>query len=76
MLVWVDDMILCSKDSIFGESFVELLKGKYKISEFSELNWFLRMNIKVDSTGIWVNQRKYINTVLEGYNMVDCKVVV
>ena len=31
------------------------------------------MKIKVDSTGKRVNQRKYINTVLDEYNMVDCK---
>ncbi len=63
-LVWVDDIIL-QFDSSFGESFVEVLKEKYKISEFSKLNWFLGMNIKVDSISIRVNQRKYISTVLE-----------
>ncbi len=31
------------------------------------------MNVKIDSTGIRVNQKKYINTVLDEYNMVDCK---
>ncbi len=31
------------------------------------------MNIKVDSTGIRVNERKYSNTALDEYNMVDCK---
>ncbi len=34
------------------------------------------MNIKVDSTGIRVNQKKYINTVLNEYIMGNCKGVV
>ena len=59
--------------SSFGESFEESLKRKLKISEFPELNCFWGMSIKVDSTGIRINQRKYINTVLDEYNMVDCK---
>jgi hypothetical protein len=40
-------------------------------------NFILRMDIKRDQVvrKIWLNQRKYIETILKQFNMQDCKLV-
>jgi hypothetical protein len=77
ILVWVDDLILCSDSETFAIEFKKAIETRYKISEFSELHWFLGMNIAVDrqKNEIRINQKKYINNILEKHGMEDCKPV-
>ena len=40
-----------------------------------DLNWFLRMQILRSHDKITVDQKKYIETILQQFNMSDCKAV-
>jgi hypothetical protein len=77
ILVWVDDLILCSENHNFATTFKKEVEKKYKVSEFCKLHWFLGMNITVDEkiNEIRVNQKKYINTLLQKHDMDKCKAV-
>jgi len=75
VVTWVDDIVYCSRDENFLAEFEMLMKRKFKISECSNLNWFLGMNIvsPADMSYIAVNQEKYIEKLLEKFGMTDCK---
>jgi hypothetical protein len=77
ILVWVDDIIMCSDNEAFGDEFKKAVETRYKVSDFGELNWFLGMNITIDKEKkeIRVNQKRYINSLLEKYGMTECKPV-
>jgi hypothetical protein len=53
------------------------LSSKFDMKDLDATNFILRMDIKRDQDGrnIWLNQMKYIETVLKWFNMQDCKLV-
>jgi hypothetical protein len=45
------------------------------MKDLGAMNFILGMEIKRDQVvrNIWLNQRKYIETILKHFNMQDCK---
>lgn len=71
---YVDDINLFTNDTNAREQFEVALQSDFKITNLGELNWSLGINISQNDDGsILFQQVKYINDVLERYNMCDSK---
>jgi hypothetical protein len=53
------------------------LSSKFDIKDLGAVNLILGMDIKRDraTRNIWLNQKKYIETILKRFNMQDCEPV-
>ena len=52
-----------------------MLNENFKMNDRGVLNWFLGMQILRWYDKITVDQKKYIETALQQFNMSDCKAV-
>jgi hypothetical protein len=53
------------------------LSSKFDMKNFGATNFILGMEIKRDKKNmkLWLNQRKYVETILQRFNMQECKPV-
>jgi hypothetical protein len=53
------------------------LSSKFDMKDLDGANFTLGMEIKRDQVvrKLWLNQRKYIETILKYFNMKECKLV-
>jgi hypothetical protein len=53
------------------------LSSKFDIKDLGDSNFILGMEIKRDQKKrkLWLNQRKYVETILQRFNMQECKPV-
>ena len=75
VLVWVDDIIVAGETEEAVNEIKSMLNENFKMDDRGVLNWFLGMQILQSHDKITVDQRKYIETVLQQFNMSDCKAV-
>jgi hypothetical protein len=50
-----------------------MLKENFKMDDRDTLHWFLGMRILRSENMITIDQERYIESVLEQFNMRDCK---
>ena len=50
-----------------------MLNETFKMDDGGVLNWFLGMQILRSQDKVTVDQKKYIKTVLQQFNLSDCK---
>ena len=70
---WVEDLVYCSRGKKFHEQFEVALRKKFLVSEVSNLNWFLGMQIRRDANKIEISQKSYIEKLLESFGMSYAK---
>ena len=68
MLVWKDDIVMAGATE-------ETVNENFKMDDGGGLNWFLKMQILQSHDKITVDQKRYIETVLQQFNISDCKAV-
>ncbi|KAJ9566856.1 hypothetical protein OSB04_002822 [Centaurea solstitialis] len=68
-----DDIIFGSTCPDFCETFSKLTR--YEMSMMGELNFFLGLQVKQLSAGIFINQAKYIKDILKKYNLENAKIM-
>ena len=73
LCLWGDDLIICGLSENFCDWFYVEISKKFKISDYSELTWFLGMKIERTSAEIKIRQEKYIEKILETFKMNDCR---
>jgi hypothetical protein len=75
--LYVDDMLLIGKNMDVIKEVKKQLSSKFDMKDLRATNFIIRMEIKRDQTtrNIWLNQTKYIETILKRFNMHDCKPV-
>ncbi|GJR44942.1 putative RNA-directed DNA polymerase [Tanacetum coccineum] len=73
LLVYVDDIIVTGNKCVEIEKFKVFLKGKFKIKDLGKLKYFLGIEVVDTSSGICLNQRKYVLDLLSEYGMLACK---
>ncbi|KAD5802473.1 hypothetical protein E3N88_13833 [Mikania micrantha] len=71
--IYVDDTIFGSTNESLYKDFEALLKPKFEMSQMGELTFFLGLQVMKTPTGIFINQSKYVNDILERFNFTDCK---
>ncbi|KAJ9567605.1 hypothetical protein OSB04_003571 [Centaurea solstitialis] len=70
-----DDIIFGSTCPDFCETFSKLMMTRYEMSMMGELNFFLGLQVKQLSAGIFINQAKYIKDILKKYNLENAKIM-
>ena len=71
--IYVDDIIFGATNENMCKEFSECMQGEFEISMMGELNYFLGLQIKQTSEGIYVNQAKYTRDLLKRFKMDDAK---
>ncbi|KAI3669130.1 hypothetical protein L6452_40354 [Arctium lappa] len=73
--IYVDDIIFGSTNQKFCKNFSKIMETKFEMSMIGELNFFLGLQVKQLSEGIFINQAKYIKDMLRKFNMSDSSVM-
>ena len=73
--VYVDDLIFTGNDEAMFEKFKNSMKQEFDMSDLGRMKYFLGVEVVQGSEGIFINQQKYANEVLERFGMEHCKPV-
>ena len=73
VLVWIDDIIVAAINDEVIDAIKSMLKDNFKMDDRGTLHWFLGMQILRSENMITIDQERYIESVLEQFNMSDCK---
>ena len=73
--VYVDDILVISRDLKRVEEIKSLLGTEFEMTDFGEADTVLGIQIKRNLTEGWLelNQHRYIETVLDRFNMTACR---
>ncbi|KAJ9564380.1 hypothetical protein OSB04_000346 [Centaurea solstitialis] len=71
--IYVDDIIFRSTKDDMCKEFEELMHKKFKMSSMGELTFFLGLQVKQKPEGIFINQSKYVASMLQKFGMNDAK---
>ena len=77
LVLYVDDMLLVGNDKEIIQDLKTQLSSKFDMKDLGVANYILGMEIKRDWTKrkLWLNQRKYVKTILQRFYMQDSKPV-
>eukprot|EP00253_Pinus_taeda_P033126 PITA_33126 len=77
LVLYVDDMLLVGNDKEIIQDLKTQLSAKFNMKDLSAANYILGMEIKRDRAKrkLRLNQRKYVETILQRFNMQDSKPV-
>src|ERR1700755_652882 len=77
LVLYVDDMLLVGNDKEIIQDLKTQLSSKFDMKDLGVVNYILGMEIKRDQTKrkLRLNQRKYVETILQIFNMKDSKLV-
>jgi len=77
LVLYVDDMLLVGNDKEIIQDLKTQLSSKFDMKDLGATNYILSMEIKRDRAKrkLWLNQRKYVETILQRFNMQDSKPV-
>ncbi|GJX30831.1 ribonuclease H-like domain-containing protein [Tanacetum coccineum] len=71
--VYVDDIIFGSTKSSMVKDFEDLMQKEFKMSSMGELTFFLGLQVKQTSTGIFLSQDKYMKDILNKFDFRTIK---
>jgi len=72
VLLWVDDLIIASSNMSLMNKFKQSLCQNFRMTDLGKLNWFLGMSFVSGKDNIKVSQTKYVEKILDRFNMSDC----
>jgi hypothetical protein len=75
LVLYVDDMLLIGNNKEIIQDVKTQLSSKFDMKDLGAANFILGMEIKRDRENmkLWLNQRKYVETILQRFNMQECK---
>ena len=73
VLIWVDDLIIASDSTSSLNEVKEDLSSKFKMKDLGKLAWFLGINFSFSGNTITMDQTKYIEKILNRFQMEGCK---
>ncbi|KAJ9552678.1 hypothetical protein OSB04_016723 [Centaurea solstitialis] len=71
--IYVDDIIFGSTSRELCKKFETVMTEEFKMSMMGEINFFLGLQVRQFSDGIFINQSKYIFDLLKKYDMSGCR---
>lgn len=77
LVLYVDDMLLVGNDKEVIHDLKTQFSSKFDMKDLGTANYILGMEIKRDRAKrkLWLNQRKYVEKILQRFNMQDSKPV-
>ena len=75
LVLYVDDMLLFGNDKEIIQDLKTKLSSKFDMKDLGAANYILGMEIKRyrAKRKLWLNQRKYLEKILQRFNMKDSK---
>ena len=73
VLVWVDDLIIAASNDQLLNEVKEMFNSKFHMKDMGVLSYFIGMSFVCGNGFVIMNQSKYIQKVLEKFEMSDCK---
>ena len=73
VLIWVDDIICASSSKQILSQFKDNFSKSFKIKDIGPLAWFLGIAFHQTNDYISMNQKLYINNILNRFGMANCK---
>jgi hypothetical protein len=75
LVLYVDDMLLIGNNKEIIQDVKTQLSSKFDMKDLDASNFILGMEIKRDQKKrkLWLNHRKYVKTILQRFNMQECK---
>jgi len=73
--LYVDDMLFIGNGKGMISKLKSQLSAQVEMKDLGAARYILGMEIKRDKANrkLWLSQSKYVNSVLERFNMTDCK---
>ncbi|KAL9241494.1 hypothetical protein vseg_015603 [Gypsophila vaccaria] len=71
-LVYVDDIIVTGPNPSDISKFIIAISTRFSLKDLGPLSYFLGMEVTPTSSGLHLNQSKYVSDLLARYNMLDC----
>ena len=71
--LYVDDLVFTGSDENMIEDFKRDMMNKYEMSDLGLLYYFLGIEVSQSEDGVFISQKKYARSLLERFNMKDCK---
>jgi hypothetical protein len=75
LLVYVDDIIVTSSNSVVVEALLKDLKNNFSLKDLGDLHYFLGIQVKKERDDIVLSQEKYATELVERAGMKNCKLV-
>jgi hypothetical protein len=77
VVLYVDDMLLVGNNMDVIKEVKSQLSSKFDMKDLGVANFIMGMEIKRDHANkkLWLNQRKYVETILQRFNMQESKSV-
>ncbi|KAK3741133.1 hypothetical protein RRG08_042500 [Elysia crispata] len=73
ILFWVDDVIVgASNENLLGET-KQVFKESFKMKDMEQLSYFLGIDFEQGQDFVRMHQQRYIQNLLEKFEMSDCK---
>ncbi|GJW72996.1 ribonuclease H-like domain-containing protein [Tanacetum coccineum] len=72
-VVYVDDIIFGSTKSSMVKDFEDLMQKEFKMSSMGELTFFLGLQVKQTTAGIFLSQDKYVKDILNKFDFRTIK---
>ena len=73
--LYVDDLVFTGSDENMIEDFKRDMMNKYEMSDLGLLHYFLGIEVSHSEDGLFISQKKYTRSLLERFNMKDCKLI-
>ncbi|GKA51288.1 putative ribonuclease H-like domain-containing protein, partial [Tanacetum coccineum] len=74
--VYVDDIIFGSTRMSWCDEFEDLMKGIFQMSSMGELIFFLGLQVKQKTDGIFISQDKYVADMLKKFDLASVKTAI
>ncbi|GKB98738.1 putative ribonuclease H-like domain-containing protein, partial [Tanacetum coccineum] len=74
--VYVDDIIFGSTRKSWCDEFEALMKGRFQMSSMGELIFFLGLQVKQKTYGIFISQDKYVADMLQKFDLASVKTAI
>lgn len=73
VIIWVDDLIIAASNDELLNRFKDTMKAQFNMKDLGKISYFLGMQFEQKEGEITMNQKKYIEKMLERYGMSECK---
>ncbi|GJX55476.1 putative ribonuclease H-like domain-containing protein [Tanacetum coccineum] len=74
--VYVDDIIFGSTRKSWCDEFEALMKGRFQMRSMGELIFFLGLQVKQKTDGIFISQDKYVADMLKKFDLASVKTAI
>ncbi|BBN68957.1 transposable element gene [Prunus dulcis] len=73
--LYVDDLIFTGNNDYMFLEFKKSMMNEFDMSDLGRMCYFLGIEVKQTSNGVFIGQKKYAQEILERFQMLDCNPV-